>query len=133
VNKGKVLLIYREFPLPMHPFAKEAASLAVAAARLGKYEQVGDAIFSKQEAWTKSGKPEEALLTLPAADLAKIRALAKSPEVAAEITRETEAGRKANIQQTPTMVFSYKGKTYPVGGFVTWSILKRFVDDMLTR
>src|SRR5260370_32124580 len=40
VQKGKVYLVHREFPLPQHQFARLAASYAAAAYRIGKYEQV---------------------------------------------------------------------------------------------
>ena len=45
VQSGKAYLVYKEFPLMMHAHAKEAATYAVASARVGKYEQVADALF----------------------------------------------------------------------------------------
>src|SRR5215213_7849553 len=42
VNKGKVYLIHRDFPLPMHAYAREAACLACAAGRVGKYDLIAD-------------------------------------------------------------------------------------------
>src|SRR5271157_2693353 len=50
VIPGKVCLVSREFPLPMHPYSREAANYATAAARLGKYEQVANALFLNQAA-----------------------------------------------------------------------------------
>ena len=47
VSAGKVYLIHRDFPLPMHAYAREAASYACAAGRIGKYEQVADALFAQ--------------------------------------------------------------------------------------
>ena len=53
VVPGKVYLVNREFPLAgqYHPFAREAADYAVAAARIGKYQQVADALFRNQQRW----------------------------------------------------------------------------------
>jgi len=64
VNTGKVFLIHRDFPLPMHQYARPAASLAAAAARVGKYDEVADTLFEKQELWSKTGKVEEAVMAV---------------------------------------------------------------------
>ena len=134
VTKGKVYLINREFPLQQHEHAREAAAWATAAARVGKYDQVSDALFAQQEQWSKDGRIEAVVApVLSAAELPKVRALAKTPEVAAEVERDVQKGRSANLQQTPTMIISHKGKTYPVAGSVSFPILRRFLDDLLTK
>jgi protein-disulfide isomerase len=134
VSKGKVYLINREFPLQQHAYAREAAAWATAAARVGKYDQVADALFAHQEEWSKDGRVEAVVTpALSAAELPKVRALAKSPEVAAEVERDVQKGRAANLQQTPTMIIAHKGKTYPVAGSVSFPILRRFLDDLLSK
>ena len=57
VVPGKVFLVNREFPLtgPYHPYAQEAAQYAVAAGRVGKYQQVAEALFNNQAAWAVNG------------------------------------------------------------------------------
>src|ERR1700693_5858797 len=47
VVPGKVFMIYRYFPLPIRPAAGRAAEFAAAAARVGKYEPVADALFAQ--------------------------------------------------------------------------------------
>src|SRR5262245_60365351 len=42
VTPGKVYIVAREFPLPGHPYSREAAGYATAAARLGLYAHVAD-------------------------------------------------------------------------------------------
>src|SRR5690349_13144625 len=46
VTPGKLCIISREFPLwgAGHPYARQAADYATAAARIGKYEPVADAL-----------------------------------------------------------------------------------------
>ena len=58
VNSGKAYLIFREFPLniPAHVYSRSAAAFAVAAARIGKYQTVSDALFRNQQAWGTTGK-----------------------------------------------------------------------------
>src|SRR6266581_3580569 len=52
VNTGKVYVIYRYFPLPMHAYARSAAELVCAAAQLGKYPQAADVLFARQSSWS---------------------------------------------------------------------------------
>src|ERR1039457_2618287 len=58
VNTGKAYLVFREFPLniPAHVYSRNVAALAVAAARIGKYQTVGDVLFRNQQSWSLSGK-----------------------------------------------------------------------------
>ena len=134
VASGKVYLIHREFPLPMHAHSREAATLACAAARLGKYEQVADMLFLSQETWAASGKVEETVTSvLTPAEAAKLRALAKDPGIAAEIDREVELGKAAGIKQTPTMIVKHRGTPYPISGAVNYDLLRRFLDDRLGK
>lgn len=134
VDKGKVYLIHREFPLPMHAYAREAAGYACAAARVGKYDQVADALFATQEVWSKDGKLEEALKrALTPAEIAKVRTMAKAPDIAAEVERDTQKGKDARLTQTPTMIVTHKSKTYPVSGVVSYPIMRRFLDQLLSQ
>ncbi len=65
VMTGKVYLVKREFPLsgPGHAYAREAADYATAAARIGKYEVVADALLRTKAPghWMgKCGRPSPA-------------------------------------------------------------------------
>ena len=134
VDKGKVYLVHRDFPLPMHAYAREAACLACAAGRVGKYELIADTLFSSQGSWSKDGKVEDAVSrVLTPADAKKVLALSKTPEILAEVERDAQKGRDAKLQQTPTMIVMHKSKTYPVAGVVSYPILRRFIDQLLTQ
>src|SRR5712692_3047369 len=58
-DKGKVYVIHREYPLPIHAHAMEAACYACAASHVGKYEQACDALFRQQAVWSSNGKVDE--------------------------------------------------------------------------
>jgi len=132
VNTGKVYLIHREFPLPMHKFSRQAAALAVAAGRLGKYDAVADALFRQQESWSKSGKVEEVVAgVLSPGELQKVRALAKDAQTNAAIDEDVALGKKASVNQTPTTVITHNGQRYPVAGVVSYPIFQRFFDLLL--
>src|SRR6476660_2919188 len=134
VDKGRVYLVNRDFPLPMHAYARQAACLADAAARIGKYEQVADALFANQESWAKDGKVEETVAkALGPADAKKVLALAKAPDIAAEVESDTQKGRDAHLQQTPTLIVTHQSKSYPVSGIVSYPILRRFLDQLVAQ
>jgi hypothetical protein len=57
-------MIHREFPLNQHPYALEAACYACAAHRVGKWEQVCDVLFRKQESWAASGNVDETVCSV---------------------------------------------------------------------
>ncbi len=48
VDTGKVLLVFRQRPLPIHPFAEKAAEADVCAARQGKGWEMHDLLFQDQ-------------------------------------------------------------------------------------
>lgn len=131
VKTGRVYLVHRDYPLPQHQFAPQAACYACAAERIGKYEEVCDVLFRKQESWSVTGKVDETVCSvLTPAEAVKVRALAKDPAIAAQIQKDMELGNQAKLGQTPTMFITHGGHTYPVAGYVTYPILRRFLDNL---
>ena len=55
VDTGKVQLIYRDFPLGFHQNAEKAALASQCADEQGKWEQMHDLIFQKQNQWANLG------------------------------------------------------------------------------
>lgn len=134
VATGKVYLIYRQFPLRGHAYARQAAAYACAAERLGRYDQVAGLLFRNQEAWSTSGKLDEAIsASLTREEMQKLLALAKDPGVDAEVRRDLELGRKANITQTPTMIITHGLAQYPVVGVPDYSLLHGLLDAQLAK
>ena len=134
VNRRKVFLVHRDYPLPVHPYAREAACYACAAERVGKYEQACEVLFRQQSSWSKDGKVGDVVCSiLTPAEARKVRALAASPEVFAEVNRDIQLGRSNGIQQTPTMIISHKNQRYPAPGVISYPVLQRFLDDLLSK
>ena len=76
VNTGKVYLIHRDFPLPMHAHSKVAAQYSRAAAQIGKLEAVEEVLFQNQEKWEASGDVDGTVAkALSPAEMTKVRAL----------------------------------------------------------
>jgi protein-disulfide isomerase len=134
VFKGMVYLIHRDFPLAMHPHARAAAIYANASLRVNKYEIVCAALFRQQAVWAANGKIDDAIATvLTPAEMQKVRALIKDPQMSVEMEQDIALGVKARVNQTPTMIFTHKGRSYPITGAVNYSILRKFIDDLLSK
>jgi protein-disulfide isomerase len=135
VTPGKVAIVSREFPLwgQGHPYAREAANLATAAARIGKYEAVADALFKNQTVWVSNGQVWEtvaSVLTLP--DQKRVQALAKDPGVVAEVQKDVDQAGKDGVNQTPSMFVTAKGKRFPLPpGTPSYQLLKALLDEQL--
>jgi protein-disulfide isomerase len=134
VSSGKVYLIHRDFPLPMHAHSKVAAQYARAAAQLGKFEPVEQALFQNQESWEQSGDVDGTVAkALTTAEMAKLRALMKTDAINAAIEKDVALGKTYNVNQTPTTIFHAKGQTYPFGGGMSFDILRGFLDQLLAQ
>jgi protein-disulfide isomerase len=134
VAKGRVYFIHRDFPLPQHVNARSAACLANASRQVNKYEEVCAALFRQQTVWSANGNIEAAVATvLTPAELTKVRLLAKDPKITAELEGDIALGQKVHVSQTPTMLITHKGRTNPVSGYVNYSFLKSYLDDLLSK
>jgi len=134
VTTGKVYLIHRDFPLPMHAYSKVAASYARAAAHVGKSEPVELALFQNQEKWEQSGDVDGTVAAvLSAAEMNKVRALVKGGTLEALVEKDVALGRGYHVTQTPTSIIHSKGQTYPITGVVSYDILHPFIDQLVAQ
>jgi protein-disulfide isomerase len=134
VTTGKVYLIHRDFPLPMHAYSRVAARYARAAAELGKIEVVERALFENQEKWEQSGDLDGILAAvLSSADMTKVRSLVKGGTLEPLIDKDFALGQMYRVSQTPTSVFHSKGQTYPYSGAMNYEILHQFLDQLLSQ
>jgi protein-disulfide isomerase len=134
VSTGKVYLIHRDFPLPMHAHSKLAAQYCRAAAQLGKLEPVEEALFENQEKWEQSGDVDGTLANvLTPAEMNKVRALVKSGTLDAAIAKDQALGQTYRVNQTPTTIFHANGQTFPYSGVMSWEILRQFLDQLLSQ
>jgi protein-disulfide isomerase len=136
VKSGKAYLIFREYPLaiPQHVYSRPAANIATAAARIGKYQAVNDAIFKGQQAWGMSGKLWDFVNPVLTPDeQKKVQALANDPSVLAEVQRDYDMAQKARLNQTPTLMITYKGKSTPWTYWDDYNLFKSYVNDLLKK
>jgi protein-disulfide isomerase len=134
VTTGKVYVVHRDFPLPMHAYSRVAARYARAAAELGKVEAVEKALFESQDKWEQTGDVDGTVAAvLSPAEMTKVRALVKGGTLEPLIEKDYELGQMYRVNQTPTSVFHYKGQTYPYSGVMSYEILRQFLDQLLSQ
>ncbi len=135
VSSGKVYLVHRDFPLPMHEHSRDAAKWANAAAAIGKFQEVEDALYTKQDSWGATGKVEEVVASvLSPAELKRARALVESPEVGAAIQHDENLGKDRNIGGTPSIFVTHKGQMVPLPAQgTTYTLLKQYLDFLLKQ
>jgi protein-disulfide isomerase len=136
VKTGKAYLVFREFPLniPAHVYSRQAAALAVAAARIGKYQTVSDALFRNQQTWSVSGKYWDTVAgALTPEEQKKVQALANDPAVLAEVQRDVDRGVKAVLAQTPTLMVTYRLKQQPWTQFGDYGLFRGYIDGLLKK
>ncbi|HEY2018795.1 MAG TPA: thioredoxin domain-containing protein, partial [Bryobacteraceae bacterium] len=134
VVPGKAYIYNHEFPLAMHPHSREAAQYAVAAATVGKYVQVADALFHNQTSWAADGKVWETVAAvLTPAEQKKVQVLAKDPAIIAQVQQEADSGQAQKIPQTPTVIVSRGAKryTFPGPDPNNYALLRSLIDGLL--
>ena len=137
VVKNRLYVVNRDFPLtgPGHQFSREAATYATAAARLGLYDKVANALFANQSgnptSWVMTGRVWDCVAAvLSPADQKKVQALANDPGVKAEVERELQEGVNSGVNSTPTMVVTAGGKRYPIPSTADYSLVRSFLDGL---
>jgi len=135
VATGKVRVVHRDFPLPQHPYARLAARYANAAGEMGHYEEVVRRLFASQPEWAANGNVDAAVaLVLPAETMAKVRALVESDAgLDATVAADMAMVARDQINQTPTIVFVYKGERRKVAGATSWELLRSYLNELLAQ
>jgi protein-disulfide isomerase len=137
VVAGKVYIVDRAFPLTGagHQHSREAFGYAVAAARIGKYQQVADALYAQQATWAMGGNVWAAVVSaLPSpGDQKKVQELSKDPGVLAEIEADYQYGVAAGVNETPTLILTAAGRHYNLPNAPDYRLLKSMIDVYLPK
>jgi protein-disulfide isomerase len=133
VVTGKVYWVHHDFPI--HNHAAEAAKWADAAAAIGKFQEVENALYTNQDSWGASGNIEPFVANvLSPAQLKRVEALEGSSEVAAAVQHDEDMGHQRNVTQTPSLFITYKGNVTPVpAAGASFPLLKSYFDYLLKQ
>jgi protein-disulfide isomerase len=157
VAAGKVYIIHHDFPLQMHPYSGIAARWANAAAEVGQFGVAESALYDNQTAWTNDGSIAKYIAqAMPSSDFARVAAIMKdcttpAPQVTSPgidplaksghacpvdqyLAQDIEAGYHDNVNATPTYIIYHNGqKVTQASSYVSWPILKQFLDSVLAQ
>ena len=137
VVPGKLYIIDRAFPLtgPGHEHSREAFMYAVAAARVGKYPGVADALYAQQATWAINGNVWGAVASAlhSPADQKRVQELSHDPGVTAEIDADYKEGIDSGINQTPTLIITANGRRYPLPPAPDYRLLKSMIDGFIPK
>ena len=103
--KNSIVFVYRNFPLRGHSNAVPAARYAEAAGLQGKYWEMHDILYARQQAWAGLADAEPTFqkygeeLQL---DIVKLKIDAASDAVKQKIDKDTNGGFNFNVNATPT-------------------------------
>ena len=99
-------IIFREFPLPMHAHAHEAACAAEAAGLQGRFWQMHDLLFREQLVWSNSPDARtlfNAYAGMLQLDLDRFKRDMDSSEVIQQVETDQQRGALIGVKTTPTI------------------------------
>ncbi|HEY2740542.1 MAG TPA: thioredoxin domain-containing protein [Thermoanaerobaculia bacterium] len=123
----KVRIVFRQFPLPMHPNAQKAAEASLCANEQGKFWEMHDVMFkNQQELAVENLKTKAAALGLKADSFNQCL---DSDKYAAKIQADQKEGSAAGVNGTPAMFINGRF----VNGAVPFDQITTVIDDELKR
>ena len=125
--KGKVRMVFRDYPLPGHSSAIPAAIAANCAGEQSKYWEMHELLMANQQSLTDTDlKGYAAKVGL---DVAKWETCRLDPKQAAEIQADAEAGSAVGVSGTPA--FFING--IPLAGALPYEQFKLIIDRELQQ
>jgi protein-disulfide isomerase len=127
--KDDVKIVWRNEPLPFHPNAMPAAKAAMAAAKQGgdKFWKMHDLMFAHQQELSDAKYAEWAMQA--GLNFAQWQKDKDSPEIAAQIQKDSSYGQSVGADGTPS--FFVNGKF--ISGAMPFDTFKTVIDDQLKK
>ena len=97
----EVKVVYKNFPLQMHPFSMQAAVAALAANRQGKFWPMHDKIFENYQSINEAKLAEIAKGI--GLDMARFDKDVVDPKLKEQVLRDRQDGIAADVRGTPTL------------------------------
>ncbi len=97
---NKLVLVYKQFPLPFHPYAEKAAEASLCAQDQGKFWQMYDQMFTHQDALTVDDLKADAVQL--GMDATTFNTCLDSGSKVAAIQADIAEGQKLGVSGTPT-------------------------------
>ena len=100
-SNGKVKLVFKQYPLPMHPKAREASKATIAADKQGKFWEMHDLLFEKQSELQTANLDDYAKKI--GLDMKRFRADMKSKDADKKIEADLAEGNAVGVEATPSI------------------------------
>jgi protein-disulfide isomerase len=123
----RVRIVFKDFPLPIHPEAPKASEAAYCAGDQGKYWEMHDRLFANQQALQLPALKQHA--TALGLDGNAFNQCLDSGKHGARVAENIKSGEKLGIGSTPTLYVNGR----PVVGAQPFEYFKGVIDEELTR
>lgn len=134
IDTGKVKLVMRDFPLSFHQNAQKTSEATECAGDEGKFWEMHDTLFQKQDEWASASNVND-LLKKYAADLglsSSFDSCLDDGTYAQEVQKDFADGSSAGINGTPGFwVIGKDGKGQQISGAVPFQNFKTVIDSLL--
>jgi protein-disulfide isomerase len=103
---SRLRVVFREFPLPMHTHAAEAAYAAEAAGVQGRFWEMHDLLYREQAVWSKAADVKtifNSYAGMLGLDAARFQADVQSPAIKEMVERDHREGAERGVKSTPTI------------------------------
>ncbi len=132
VDSGKVLWVYKHFPLNIHPQAPAAGVAAECAAEQGMFWEMHAALFDSTAEWSiEEPTPVfESLATEVGLDSDAFAACLADPEIAARVDSDMAAGQQF-VQGTPTFIIVHGDQGSIIPGALPEARFSEVLDEEL--
>jgi protein-disulfide isomerase len=97
----EVKLVIKQYPLPMHSYARKAAMAALAASKQGKFWEMHHELFKHQK--ELGDAKVDAIARELGLKMEQFNQDLKDPAIGSLIDRDVRSAAQANVQGTPTI------------------------------
>jgi len=132
VDSGKVLWVYNNFPLNIHPQAPAAAVASECAADQGKFWEMHDALFNSVDKWSID-QPNDVFKSLAAdigLDADKFATCLSDPAITERVNSDEAEGTQF-VQGTPTFIIVHGSEGSIIPGALPEASFSKVLDEQL--
>ncbi len=130
---SRIKIIFRNYPLPMHSKAFDAALAAEAAGLQGKFWEMQNLLFTNQNFWATEPdhkKIFESYAEKLGLDVEKFKNDMSSPQTKSRVQEDIKRGMALRVQSTPTFFLNGKPVPYEQTEFTRF---KALIDAELSK
>ena len=132
IYNGKINFVFRNFPLPQHQNAQQAAEVAEAAGAQGKFFEMYNMLYSNQSTWGETNNAMNYFTQYAKAlhlDMNKFKSDVDGKKYANKIQADINDGYAVNVNATPT--FFLNGVA--IQGGLPYNDFKTAIDQALKK